>query len=328
MSQRFGTYAQIEEGIEIAIAELDSGLHTDIRAAADCNHVPYSRLQKRVSGRASKMERAAPNRRLNQQQEATLKAYITRCDALYMPPLMLQLISAAQRILDLEHPDGKAPPIGKNWISRWLARNPDCRRKKQKKQEIKRPAANTVEVYERHFGAPKRAIDEYAIQPGDLYNIDETGIHIGVGGQRYIITMASDDDDIQSPSDKNRESVTVVETVAADGSVLALFIILKDKVHLSKWYTRTKLPDNYTVGVSETAYNNDELSVEWIKHFDACSHRRQTGTWRLLVFDGFGSHGRKELIDFCDDNDVVLFSPPSHTSHNLQSLDVVVFQAY
>ncbi|KAG9384275.1 CENPB domain containing protein [Pyrenophora tritici-repentis] len=100
-----------------------------------------------------------------------------------MPPLIPQLISAAQRILDLEHPDGKAPPIGKNWISRWLARNPDCRRKKQKKQEIKRLAANTVEVYERHFAALKRAIDEYAIQPGDLYIMDETDIRMGAGGQ-------------------------------------------------------------------------------------------------------------------------------------------------
>ncbi|KAI0615765.1 HTH-Tnp-Tc5 domain-containing protein, partial [Pyrenophora tritici-repentis] len=140
---------------------------------------------------------------LNQQQEDALKAYITRCDALYMPPLMPQLISAAQRILDLEHPDGKAPPIGKNWISRWLVRNLDCR-----------------QIYERHFAALKRAIDEYAIQPGDLYNMDETGIRIGVGGQQYIVTMASDDNVIQSPSDTNRESVTVVETIAADGSVL------------------------------------------------------------------------------------------------------------
>ncbi|USP75812.1 hypothetical protein yc1106_03086 [Curvularia clavata] len=114
MSQRFGTYAQIEERIEITIAELDSGIHANMRAAADYNHMPYSRLQKRVSGRASKIERAAPNRRLNQQQEDALKAYITRCDALYMPPLIPQLISAAQRILDLEHPDGKAPPIDKN----------------------------------------------------------------------------------------------------------------------------------------------------------------------------------------------------------------------
>jgi hypothetical protein len=234
MSQRFGTYAQIEGRIEIAIAKLDSGIHANIRAAADYNHVPYSRLQKRVSGRASKIERTAPNQRLNQQQEDALKAYITRCDALYMPPLMPQLISAAQRILDLEHPDGKAPPIGKNWISRWLARNPDCHRKKQKKQEIKRLAANTVEIYKRHFVALKRAIDKYAIQPGDLYNMDETGIRIGVGGQQYIITMAGDDDAVQSPSNTNRESITVVETVAANGSVLAPFIILKGKVHLSK----------------------------------------------------------------------------------------------
>ncbi|KAF5853327.1 hypothetical protein GGP41_001893 [Bipolaris sorokiniana] len=114
MSQRFGTYAQIEERIEIAIAELDSGIYANIRAVADYNHVPYSRLQKRVSGRASKIERTALNRRLNQQQEDALKAYITRYDALYMPPLIPQLISAAQQILDLKHPDGKALPIGKN----------------------------------------------------------------------------------------------------------------------------------------------------------------------------------------------------------------------
>jgi hypothetical protein len=77
-------------------------------------------------------------------------------------------------------------------------------------------------------------LDEYAIQPGDLYNMDETGIRIGVGGQQYIVTMAGDDDAVQSPSDTNRESVTVVETIAADGSVLAPFIILKGKVHLLK----------------------------------------------------------------------------------------------
>jgi hypothetical protein len=61
MSQRFRTYAQIEERIGFAIAELDDGFHANIRAAAEYNHVPYSRLQKRISGRALKIERVAPN---------------------------------------------------------------------------------------------------------------------------------------------------------------------------------------------------------------------------------------------------------------------------
>ncbi|USP82871.1 transposase [Curvularia clavata] len=144
--------------------------------------------------------------------------------------------------------------------------------------EIAIAELDSVEVYEGHFAALKRAIDKYTIQPGDLYNMDETGIRMGVGGQQYVITMAGDDDAIQSPSDTNRESVTVVETVAADGSVLAPFIILKGKAHLSKWYTNTNLPNDYIVAVSETAYNNDELSLKWIRYFDAYSRRRQTGT--------------------------------------------------
>ncbi|RMZ73591.1 transposase [Pyrenophora seminiperda CCB06] len=151
ISQRFRTYAQIKERIKVAIAELDNSIYANIRAAADSNH------------------------------KDTLKAYITRCDALHIPPLIPQLISAAQRILNLEYLD-----------------------------------TNTVEVYERYFTTLKRVINKYAIQPRDLYNIDKIGIYIGL------------------LSNINREAITVVETIATNSLVLALFIILKGKVYLLK----------------------------------------------------------------------------------------------
>jgi hypothetical protein len=52
----------------------------------------------------------------------------------------------------------------------------------------------------------------------------------------------------------------------ADGDALPPMIILSGALHQAKWYT--KLPDNYLVGVSETGYSNDELSIDWLKHFD------------------------------------------------------------
>ncbi|USP73994.1 ATP-grasp-4 domain containing protein [Curvularia clavata] len=96
-------------------------------------------------------------------RDEALKTYIRRCDRLEMPALVPQVIGAAQRILDMEDLLGKAPRLGRNWISRWLRDNPDYRRKKQKKQELNRVAANTVGNYEAHFKRLKRVIDDYAI---------------------------------------------------------------------------------------------------------------------------------------------------------------------
>ncbi|USP74540.1 DDE-1 domain containing protein [Curvularia clavata] len=83
---------------------------------------------------------------------------------------------------------GKAPRLGRNWISRWLRDNPDYRRKKQKKQEFNCVAANTVGNYEAYFKRLKRVIDDYAIQQGDTYNMDKTGFRLGVGGSQWVIT--------------------------------------------------------------------------------------------------------------------------------------------
>ena len=52
------------------------------------------------------------------------------------------------------------------------------------------------------------------------------------------------------------------------------------------------------------------------------------GPWRMLLFDGFGSHSTMEFLNHCDENQIVAFTLSPHTSHNLQPLDVAVFQLY
>ena len=99
-----------------------------------------------------------------------------------MPALIPQLQNAIQYILDLNHPSGKAPLIGHHFVTRWLKRNLDYRHVKQRPQEVNRIAANVVSAYSRYFCELKEAIDEYGVQRGDTYNIDETGFRIGCEG--------------------------------------------------------------------------------------------------------------------------------------------------
>lgn len=44
--------------------------------------------------------------------------------------------------------------------------------------------------------------------------------------------------------------------------------------------------------------------------------------------DGYGSHCNKEFIEFCDKAKIIPFKLPSHITHIIQPLDVVVFQPY
>ena len=54
-------------------------------------------------------------------------------------------------------------------------------------------------------------------------------------------------------------------------------VILSAKTHQETWYTRTNLPGNYLIAISETGYSNDILSLEWIKHFDNYSAKKCLG---------------------------------------------------
>jgi hypothetical protein len=58
------------------------------------------------------------------------------------------------------------------------------------------------------------------------------------------------------------------------------------------------------------------------------SAQRQVGAYRLLIFDGYGSHLTKEFIDYADDHQIICYSLPPHTSHNLQPCDVVISQPF
>ena len=80
--------------------------------------------------------------------------------------------------------------------------------------------------------------------------------------------------------------------------------------------------------MSESGFSNNQLSYEWIKHFEEHSAKSQTGAHQLLLLDGYGSHCMYEFLDYCEKNKIVLFCLPPHATHLLQPLDVVVFQPY
>ena len=112
--------AEIEQRISNCLEKYCDNEKFNIAAAAREFAVPESRLRARAKGRMSRHDRPGVGRRLNFLQDEALKSYIRRCDSIGVPRLVPQLQGAAQYLLDRIHPDGKAPPLSRDWSSRWL----------------------------------------------------------------------------------------------------------------------------------------------------------------------------------------------------------------
>jgi hypothetical protein len=96
-----------------------------------------------------------------------------------------------------------------------------------------RKVAHKKEDLELHFKEFNDAIVKYGINPADIYNIDEMGFRIGVIAGRTVITHLLTKAVYLADPD-NRESLTAVERVCADGSTIPPMLILKGDVLLDE----------------------------------------------------------------------------------------------
>jgi hypothetical protein len=125
-------------------------------------------------------------------------------------------------------------PVGEAWPKRFCMRHPDLKMKKTTGLEKARAKALNQSVVHEFFDMLADVIKEYDILPENLYNMDEKGIQLGIGAK---ITAMIDHDQkiVYSIEDGNRELVTVIECICADGSILHPSIIFQGLRRNSEW---------------------------------------------------------------------------------------------
>jgi len=128
---------------------------------------------------------------------------------------------------------------------------------------------------------------------------------------------------------EDRKSVTLVETVCADGSTIPPVIIVQGKQHMESWYSEN-LTGKERILLSNTGFTNIELAQIYLDHFiEHIKDKHGTGHPPIvLLMDQHGSHMHKDLIIKATTNNIHLYPFPGHLTHILQPLDVGVFQPY
>jgi hypothetical protein len=241
------------------------------------------------------------------------------------PPHIVDVRRMAEALLIRRDASTQPPTIGKNWIYKWIKKHPQLDARLARTLDSQRAKNEDPKVIKEWFERVQNTQQEYGITDDDTHNFDETGFAMRIAtldSSKVVTTASVGRATVIQPGD--RKWTTVIESINGRGRTIPPFVIVKGKVHLSTWYSQD-LPPDWKIAVSDNGWTNDQLGLEWIKHFDTHTKSYVTGTHRLLILDGHGSHATPEFDQYCADNCIITLCMPSHTSHLLQPLDVGCF---
>ena len=162
------------------------------------------------------------------------------------------------------------PPatVDKNWPSFFINRREELCTQFSRRYDYQRALNKDPKLLRQWFSTVQRTIDEKNIQSEDIYNFDETGFMMGVISTGMVVTSAERHSQARLVQPGNREWVTVIQGVNAQGWSVPPFIIVTGKYHLSSWYQNSSLPHDWVIATSSNGWTTNERGLEWVQHFD------------------------------------------------------------
>jgi hypothetical protein len=197
-----------------------------LRQAAKDYDVPRSTLTSRFNGMPTRKEAHEREQKLQPAQEKVLVEWIKVMGQRGVPLTPQALIDYASDICD--------GPVGSSWGKHFMARHPELKVKwTSSLQQCRAQALNPTVVAE-YFELLAEVINKYQVPPENIFNMDEKGIQLGVG-KRVAAIIDRDQKTVFQVENGNRELVTIIETLCADGTALHPCVIFQGKRRNLEW---------------------------------------------------------------------------------------------
>ena len=310
-----------ERQLQTALQALKQDANLSLRRAAATYKVPFTTLRNRSAGQASRADCIPNRRKLDKIEEEVIVQHILELVSRGFPPRLSAVADMANSLRSARNLD----QVGSNWPSTFVKRQPELQVRFNRKYDYKRALCEDPAIIRAWFQLVERMKAKYGIQDKDTYNFDETGFMMGMISTGAVVTASERRGRPKSVQPGNREWTTVIQGINAMGWAIPPFVIFQGKHHLSAWYKEPSLPQNWVIAVSTNGWTTNELSLQWLKHFDTHTKARTTGAHRLLIVDGHESHESLEFQQYCKEQKIVVLCMPPHSSHLLQPLDVGCF---
>ncbi|KAJ3499646.1 hypothetical protein NMY22_g19492 [Coprinellus aureogranulatus] len=180
-------------------------------------------------------------------------------------------------------------PVGKTWVFRFLDRHRDVLQPHWSKplDTQRANSLNPISV-QSWFEVIKKFIVDAGIKPHNTYGMDESGCPLAYPGKERVVgARGTKMQHKQGGAD--RENVTALVAICADGSTTRVLLIFKGKNIKESWVTGNEI--NTFIAASDSHY-----TIEFIE----CARR----------------------------HNIILLGYPAHCTHALQGLDVVCFAQF
>ena len=315
--------------LEDALADLgpwkagESYAYTATAKKFGCNRSTLSRRHRGVC--ASRADGYAEQRHLNTTQEKELVNYIDTLCKRGLPPTREMIRNFAAEIAKKY--------VGKCWADRFIERHRiHLLSRWTLGKDSLRHKADSAYKYELYFSLLKEKFAQYDIQPSNMYNMDEKGFLIGVlSKMKRVFSRARYESGEMKTllQDGNREWITLLACICADGSALTPALIYQSAASkLRDSWLQDFNPSQHRCFFtsSPSGWTNNNIGLAWLEQvFNRETKQKARRQWRLLILDGHGSHVTMKFIEFCDAHKILLLIYPPHSTHTLQPLDVVMF---
>ncbi|KAF4977761.1 hypothetical protein FDECE_18313 [Fusarium decemcellulare] len=105
-------------------------------------------------------------------------------------------------------------------------------------------------------------IAKYGIRSDDIWNFDETRFLMGMIASGMVITGAEIRGRPKSVQPGNREWITVIQSINAEGQAIQPFIIGAGQYHLANGYRESNLPGDWAIATSQKGWTDNEIGLE------------------------------------------------------------------
>ncbi|KAJ0129784.1 Early endosome antigen 1 [Fusarium oxysporum f. sp. albedinis] len=307
--------------ILLALQAIQNNPKLKVRRAADIYKVNRCTLQRRHNGIQSRRDYIPKSRRLSNLEEQIIVEFILDLDSRGFPSRLRFVEEMANSLLA----DRNASPVGKRWAHNFVKRQPELKTRLFRRYDYQRAKCEDPTIIRGWFRLIQNTIAKYGIRSDDIWNFDKTGFMMGIIMAGMVITGSERQGRPKSVQPGNREWITIIQAINAEGQSIAPFIIGAGQYHLANWYRECDLPGDWVIATSQNGWTNNKLGLEWLKHFDHSTTNRSTGPYRLLILDGHESHHSADFERYCKENKIITLCMPAHASHLLQPLDVGCF---
>jgi len=208
-------------------------------------------------------------------------------------------------------------PLSQVWFQEWLKKTPSLHTIKTKPITRAGIMTHTEKNLKTFFVNYQNALSKYNIDKAKyIYNMDEFGVRIGCPAGEVVI-VPTEVKELYILSLENRQSVTIIEAICADGRPPPPPVIICPREKNMESWIHENLTGAEVITVSPTGYTNENIALAWLTHFIKHVRAGPNKHWRILLLDGHSSHQQNDFIIKCHENHIVSFQFPSHMTHVL-----------